>query len=160
MDCENQEALNEWNKQFPPIIAGVAAHDDTKFSARVNIHVIPRFKSKIIVIFGVNHKAQGIRDKVVFESFDQWKSPFGNIPVAVELRENIRKKLDPETFVVMNEVHQKEHSIEAFLAYLKLFNKDFQLLPIIFPTQTSFAKLQESAAALEIALSEEIKLKN
>ena len=47
------------------------------------------------------------------------------------MRELIKKTLPQEKYLISNDAHQLEHSIEAMIPFLDYFNPGFKLTPVI-----------------------------
>ncbi|MCP4218949.1 MAG: AmmeMemoRadiSam system protein B [bacterium] len=120
-------------KQVP--VAGIAPHDDYLYSARVSLPLFKSIQTKEVVIFGLAHSAvrkriedpQGI---IILDSHKFWQGLESNIPVS-PLRDFLIASLDKKHFVVSNEAHRHEHSIEAMLPFLQYYNPGIKITPII-----------------------------
>jgi len=109
------------------VIGGIAPHAGYIYCAKV---AVPLFeiigKSKVtydtVVIINPNHTGYG--HGVEIDKNEFWKTPFGEVEIDTELREDMN--------VEVGELAQKfEHSGEVLLPYLKYFiRSDFKILPI------------------------------
>lgn len=124
-------------KQFPLMgerrIAGaIAPHDDYLYAGRVYVHALREIRTPLVVLFGVCHAARrrGLQGKLIFDSFDAWKGPYGDCVVS-PLREEIVDALPPGMVLVSNEMHAGEHSLEAFIPFLQHYNQDVRILPVL-----------------------------
>ncbi len=115
-------------------IGGMCPHDDHLYAGRIYVDLLKDFKMDHIIIFGVAHKAKnwGVKDKLIFDEFDFWKGPYGNIKISF-LREKILSEMDTSLFIVSNKFHSEEHSIEGPLPFLQYYNKNIQILPVLVP---------------------------
>ncbi len=81
-----------------------------------------------VVVIGPSHNFY--LSTCVLDTYSAWETPFGLVHVDVNLREFLKEK----GFKVWNEVHEKEHSIEVQMPFLKYvferINKDFSFLPV------------------------------
>lgn len=112
----------------------ICPHDDYTYAGFLYESVLPFIKAKTIILFGVAHKAQkfNVERKLVFDSFDEWKEPYGNIKVS-PLREEIIKNLPPEDYIVHDSLQQAEHSVEALIPFLQYHNRNIQIISILVP---------------------------
>jgi AmmeMemoRadiSam system protein B len=114
--------------------AAVCPHDDYYYAGRLYALLMPYIKANTVILFGVFHKARvwDLDDKLVFDSFETWRGPFGPVEVS-PLRERIIAGLPADAYVVDNDMQQVEHSIEAIVPWLQAFNPDVQIVPILVP---------------------------
>jgi len=135
-------------------LAGISPHDDYLYAARVYAHLYPGIKAKRVVIFGVAHKARlfHVENALVFDTYPAWLGPFGNIPVADDLRRNIEERLDPGMVLVSDEVHDSEHSVEGLLPFLQYYDRGVEIVPILI-SYMGWERMDELAAALGKALA-------
>lgn len=110
----------------------IAPHDDYLYAGRVYVHALREIRTPLVVLFGVCHAARrrGLQGKLVFDSFDAWKGPYGDCPVS-PLRDEIIDALPPEMVLVSNELHAGEHSLEAFVPLLQYYNRNVRILPVL-----------------------------
>jgi len=146
--------------QKTSLIAGICPHDDYFYAGRGYIQLMKYMKAKRIVIFGVAHKAQtyNLHDRFIFDSFKNWRGPYGNIPVS-SLREKILKRLDENDYILHNEFQTIEHSIEALLPFLQYFNRTVEIIPILVPYM-KWERMDSLASRLASATAEIIEKNN
>ncbi len=142
------------------LIAGICPHDDYFYAGRGYIQLLRYIKAPIVVIFGVCHwaKTYNIEKEFVFDAFKKWRGPYGNIVVS-ELREEIEKKLSKDDYVIDNEIHSVEHSIEALLPFLQYYNRSVGIVPILVPYM-KWERMNELAGHLALVLAKIIKENN
>lgn len=114
------------------MIGAVAPHDDYLYAGPVYVHVMREIKVPLVILFGVSHTARrrNIQDKLIFDSFEAWKGPYGPCRVS-PLREAVAEALPGELVLVSNEIQAEEHSLEAFIPFLQYYNREVQILPIL-----------------------------
>jgi MEMO1 family protein len=115
--------------------AAICPHDDYTYASWLYPAVLKNLKAKTVVIFGVAHKARnfGLENRIVFDSFDEWQGPYGNVKVS-PLREKIMEKLDRELFVVHDSLQMAEHSVESLIPFLQHQNRDVEIISILVTT--------------------------
>ncbi len=141
-----------------PGVAGVISpHDDYLYAGRVYRKVLPLVTAKTVVLVGVFHKyrAFGARDVLVFDTYRAWRAPDGEVPVS-PLRAALTARLPKGTFVADAAMHDREHSLEALVYWLRHARPDVEIVPVIVPA-SSWTRLRELAAALGDALGAEMK---
>lgn len=133
---ELQSKAEKTSKKNSPqhFIAGICPHDDHLYAGKIYVDLLENFTTDHLIIFGVAHKARnwGIRDKLIFDDFDAWKGPYGNIKVS-SLREKVLSIMDTSLYLVSNKFHSEEHSIKGLLPFLQYYNKDIKILPVLVP---------------------------
>lgn len=144
---------NTWRVAITP-------HDDYAYVNNIYPKVLTGVKAKTIILFGVAHKARNfdLEDKLIFESFDAWSAPYGNVKIS-KLRNEIIQKLGDSLCIVNDEMHNVEHSLEALIPFLQYFNEDIEIVPILVPYM-SFDKMNEIAKPFANFLSEKMKKEN
>jgi len=117
-----------------PFAAAVCPHDDYYYAGRLYALVLPHIRAKIVVVFGVFHKARvfDCRNKIVFDSFARWRGPYGPVTPSA-LRDELIARLPAKDFIVNNDMHTVEHSVEAIVPWLQAYNPDVELVPILVP---------------------------
>jgi len=118
------------NSDLPALIAGISPHDDYLYAGRVYYPLFKNVKTKEVVIFGVTHGTvrKAINDPqnvLIFDDYKYWRGPYSNVEVS-GLREFLKNNLDPKFYMVNNEAHRLEHSIEASIPFLQHFNREKQ----------------------------------
>jgi len=145
------------------MIGAVCPHDDYLYAGPVYVEVMKRVKAPVVIIFGVCHAARrrGIQGRLIFDSYDAWRGPYGDCPVS-DLREDLMESLPGEYLMVSNEIHDKEHSIESLIPFLQYPGfggeervNDLSIIPVLV---TGFpGKLQRKVAGrFASALNEEM----
>jgi MEMO1 family protein len=107
----------------------ICPHDDYTYAGRMYTKALKNIKAKIVIIFGVAHKVK-IKDKLIFEDFDQWKSAYGNVKIS-PIREQIIQGLPKEYYMIDDSIHLKEHSVEAIIPFLQYYNRKVEIIPIL-----------------------------
>lgn len=153
IDPEDKRATTQIYK------AVICPHDDYAYAAGLYNKTLEGIKAKTIVLIGVAHKARNfnLENKLVFGSFDAWKSTNGNIKVS-SLRNDIIKILNKETYIVHDSMMQLEHSLEAITPFLQKNNKDVEIIPLLVPYMT-FKNMNLFSTELANALYQLIKKK-
>ncbi len=116
-------------------IAGIAPHDDYLYAGRIYYQLFSRVKTREVVIFGVTHSTVRKRigdpqKKVIFEEYRYWTGPFKKVGIS-KLREFLKENLAKDYYLVSNEAHRLEHSIEAMIPWLQYFNPGIKITPIM-----------------------------
>ncbi len=177
--CDSLESeLYLANEQRYPIIskrnliAAICPHDDYLYAGPVYLHVMREVRAPVIIMFGVSHHARhmGLEGKLVFDNFKAWKGPYGKLEIS-GLREDIIEALPEKLVLVDGDIHSKEHSLEAFLPFLRypelggegkiLDRKDFSfptILPILV-TRFKGESQREVADMLAAVLKKEMEKK-
>jgi len=150
LDSEDRETSGKTYK------AVICPHDDYAYAAGLYNKTLEGIKSKTIVMIGVAHKARNFKleNKLVFDSFDEWKST-DNVKVSA-LRQEILKQLPTDSYIVHDSMMQLEHSLEAILPFLKKNRKDVEIIPILIPYIT-FENIDLFSNNLSKALYETMK---
>lgn len=130
----------------------ISPHDDYAYVGGLYPKTLKGIEAKTLLIFGVAHKARllDLEDQLIFDDYDYWKGPYGNIRVS-GLRDEIRDLLPPAIWQVNDSMQKIEHSIEALLPFLQFYNRDIEIVPILVPYM-SFEKMQEIAGYLASAI--------
>ncbi len=149
------EALGE--APLPGVLGVVCPHDDYLYAARVYRKVLPLVTAKTVVLVGVFHKYRtfGARDVLVFDPYRAWSAPDGEVPVS-PLREAVLARMPRGTWVKDAASHDREHSLEPLVQWLKHARPDVEILPVIVPS-ARFERTVELATALGEALAAEMK---
>ncbi len=116
------------------LVAGWCPHDDYTLAARVYAHVTRAMKAKTIIMVGNAHwsEAFGVRSKIIFDDFQQWRGPYSPVRIS-PVREEILKRLAPASYVVNRQIAETEHSLEAIVPFLQYYNRDVEIVPILVP---------------------------
>ncbi len=115
-------------------IGGICPHDDHLYASRVYVHLSERITAPRVLLIGVFHRAimWELQDRMVFDQFEAWHGPWNDIKID-PMREELVAALRPETFVVNNAMHCREHSLEAIIPFLQRGHPDRTVLPILVP---------------------------
>ncbi len=145
-----------WNRSLEqgPWVGAVAPHDDHLYAGPVYVHVMPGVRAKTVVVIGVAHRARtwGEKNRLIFDRFSAWRGPYGPMPVS-SLRDDILERMNPDDYVVSNEFHAEEHSIEGLLPFLQYYNRDAEIVPVLVPYM-DWERMDELALDLGLALAE------
>ncbi|MGE0089155.1 MAG: AmmeMemoRadiSam system protein B [Bacteroidales bacterium] len=138
----------------------ISPHDDYTYVGNLYPKVLSGFKAKTVILFGVAHKARNynLHNKIIFDSFDAWQAPYGNVKVS-EIRNQIIAQLPDSLFLVHQEMQSVEHSLEAIVPFLQYYNNDVEIIPILVPYM-SFDKLNQISETFASALKNILDQKN
>jgi AmmeMemoRadiSam system protein B len=142
------------------LVAGISPHDDYLYAGKVYYPLFKKMNAPEVVIFGVTHstvrkKLNDPQNKVILDEFTAWKGPYKNIEIS-GLREYLKKNLDKELFMVSNEAHQLEHSIEGMLPFLQYMKRDVRITPIMV-TAMPYDSMNRAAGKVADVLAAYIK---
>ena len=142
------------------LVAGISPHDDYLYAGRVYYPLFKKLKTKEAVIFGVTHGTvrKEINDPkgvLILDEYAGWAGLSGTVAVS-PLRERIRKELAQADFIVSNQAHSLEHSIEAMVPWLQYSNPDIRITPIMV-TAMPFEKMEELSGRLAEILAAYMK---
>lgn len=140
--------------------AVICPHDDYSYAAGLYMKTLAGIKANTIVLIGVAHRARNfdLKDKLIFGSYEKWKSANGAIKVS-GLRNELTNKLPKDSYTVHNEMMQLEHSLEAIVPFLQHSNPEVEILPILIP-YNSFESLDLYSDLVASGLAELMKSKN
>src|SRR5262245_13120161 len=141
----------------PGVLGALSPHDDYLYAGRVYRAVLPLVTAKTVVVIGVFHQYRKyrVRDRIVFDTYEAWRTPDGPVPVSA-LREDLLRAM-PEGDALRDAAdHDAEHSIEAEVYWLKHINPSVEIVPILAPA-TRFERLEEIAGELGTALAGAMK---
>ena len=101
-------------------IGGICPHDDHLYASRVYVHLTERITAPRVLLIGVFHRAKlwGLRERIVFDAFDAWHGPWGEVEVD-PMRDELIRALPSTSYVVDNAMHCREHSLEAIVPFLQ-----------------------------------------
>lgn len=135
----------------------ICPHDDYTYAGSLYQSLIPHIRARTIIIFGVAHKAKkfGVEQKIVFDSFNEWKEPYGNMKVS-PFRSEIIKNLPTNDYIVHDSLQQAEHSIEAIVPFLQHYNRKIQIIPILIPAM-DFDMMQKYSSELAKSINSVMK---
>ena len=135
-----------------PAKAVLSPHDDYSYVGYLYPATLEQIKAKTVIIFGVAHKAKqlNLENRIIFDSYDYWKGPFGNVKVS-GLREKIMDNLPKGLYEVNDSMQAIEHSVEAMIPWLQYFNRKVQIISILVPYM-SFDRMKTIAKPLAEAI--------
>lgn len=147
---QDTEAATFHTDGNPKVI--ISPHDDYTYVGSLYPSALRNFRAETIIIFGVAHKAKllNLENQIVFDSYDYWKGPYGNVKIS-GLREEIIKQMPLQLFQVNDSMQRMEHSVEAVIPFLQYYNRNVQIVSILVPYM-SYEKMQEIAGPLSIAI--------
>jgi AmmeMemoRadiSam system protein B len=148
------------DKSDDPAKIVISPHDDYTYVGPIYPSVIHQIKSRIVIMFGVAHKASlsGLEDKIIFDSYSYWKGPYKDTHVS-GLREEIMAALDVGMYTINDSIHKVEHSLEALIPYLQYFNKKVEIVPILVPSM-SFDRMKLISESLADVIFKSAKQDN
>jgi MEMO1 family protein len=153
------DSVNKLNllKENTALRLAICPHDDYMYAGFLYESIIPHIKAKTVIIFGVAHKAKkfNVEQKLVFDSFDEWKEPYGNIKIS-SLREAIIKKLYRDDYIIHDSLQQAEHSVEAIVPFLQYYNRNVQIIPILIPAM-NFSMMEKYSLKLAEVIDKVMK---
>ncbi len=149
------------NIPHSPMLSAICPHDDHIYAGPLYLPIMERVHSKHLILIGVFHKARKwkIEDVLVFDDFQEWKGPYGNLMVDAVFRSAVLKELPQRDYIVNGEYHGVEHSLEAFVAFIQYFNPKSNILPILVPYM-KWEKMDQLAQDLSKAVSIVMKRNN
>ncbi len=114
--------------------AVICPHDDYAYAGGLYSKTLEGIKANTIVLVGVAHKARNfnLQDKVVFGSFEHWKSVYGNIRVS-GIRNELVEELAGDICIIHDSMMEIEHSLEAITPFLQCKNKKIEIIPLLVP---------------------------
>ena len=118
-----------------PLLAAICPHDDHALAGPVYLPVMEQVKAPRLILFGVAHKAWkwNVENVLIFDQFAAWDGPIGKTLVDTQLRAGLLKAMASEDVLVSNAHHAEEHSLEAFIPWIQLFDGDSKIVPILVP---------------------------
>ena len=110
------------------ILAAVCPHAGYMYSGSVAAYSYKALKEdstpKTFVIIGPNHGGMG--PAISIYPSGEWETPLGTVEIDSELAE----KIAGEKFVLNEEAHIYEHSVEVQIPFLQHIFKEFKIVPI------------------------------
>jgi AmmeMemoRadiSam system protein B len=130
----------------------ICPHDDYSYAGEMYPYVLKNLRTPLVILFGVAHKAKlfKIEDKIVFDSFQCWQGPYGQISVS-PLREELVAALPVEFYKTSDSLQQAEHSVEALLPFLQVYQPDIEIISILVPYM-NFSRIEAISQALARAI--------
>ena len=131
----------------------ISPHDDYTYVGWLYPAVLRNIKAKTVILIGVAHKARllNLENQIIFDSFEAWKEPYGNIKTS-PIRQEIIKHLPEGIFQVNDSMQKIEHSVEALLPFLQYYNPHIQIVSILVPYM-SYDRMKEIALPLAKAIN-------
>jgi len=144
------------------LVAAISPHDDYLLAGRIYYPLFNLIRTKEVVIFGVTHgtvrqEIKGLDSVLILDDYDLWPGPLKPVQVS-PLREYIKKNLKPAYFVVNDQAHELEHSIEALLPFLQYFNPEVKITPIMVAPMP-LDKMEEISSELARVIANYMKEK-
>ncbi|MFA5894070.1 MAG: AmmeMemoRadiSam system protein B [Candidatus Margulisiibacteriota bacterium] len=128
------------------LVALIVPHAGYQFSGQVAAYgyqqLVGRSFDRVILI-GASHKFSF--DQIALPGCDEFATPLGNVPVDRDFIANLTKL--NSRFVVDDEPHLAEHSLEVQLPFLQATLGQFKIVPLLFGN-ISLANCQALAYAL------------
>ncbi|MEI7830824.1 MAG: AmmeMemoRadiSam system protein B [Prolixibacteraceae bacterium] len=169
LDWQTDSVVNRINRTFPcelttakvaPNIAwrvAICPHDDYTYASWQYPALLKNLKAKIVVIFGVAHKARqlNISDRIVFDNYTYWHGPYKRIK-ASSFREQLIGALPKELYLISDSLQRVEHSVESMLPILQHFNRDVEIVSILVPFMNA-DKMDEIAKPIASAIAKIVK---
>ena len=138
----------------------ISPHDDYAYVGYLYPAVLKKIEAKTIIIIGVAHKAKklNLEDQLIFDSYDYWKGPYGNVKVS-GFRNEIMNQLPKDIYQVNDTMQKIEHSVEAIIPFLQYYNRDVEIVSILVPYM-SYGRMEKIAGPLANAINKVAKKKN
>ena len=138
----------------------ISPHDDYAYVGYMYPAVLKNIKAKTIILFGVAHKAKKLKleNQIVFDSYDYWKEPYGNVKVS-GIRDEIIKQLPKGIYQVNDTMQKIEHSVEAIVPFLQYYNRELEIVSILVPYM-SYETMDKIAGPLAKAIKKVVKKHN
>lgn len=130
----------------------ISPHDDYTYVGHLYPQLLQDIHAKTVILIGVAHKAKtlDLENRIIFDSHESWKGPYGNVAVST-LRNEILQNLDDSLYTVNDSMHRIEHSLEALIPFLQYFNRQVEIIPVLVPYM-SFSRMDSIAASLSEVL--------
>jgi AmmeMemoRadiSam system protein B len=146
--------------EYENLVAAISPHDDYLYAGEIYYPLYKLINTKEVVIFGVTHGAvrkeiDDPKNVLILDEFDKWKGPYGDVSIS-PLRETIKRELDSQYFIISNQAHRFEHSIEALIPFLQHYNREIKITPIMI-TAMSFERMDSLSAKLTEIVSTYVK---
>lgn len=153
LDAAGMKTQSSWRVAICP-------HDDYTYASWLYPAVLKNLQAKTLIIFGVAHKARNFKleNRIVFDSFDAWQGPFGEVNVS-PLREQIIEELPEELFVVHDSMQIIEHSVESMIPFLQKQNPATEIVSILVPCMSA-TRMDSIAQQLASAIKSVTTAKN
>jgi AmmeMemoRadiSam system protein B len=137
----------------------ISPHDDYAYASYIYPLALKNIHANTILLFGVAHRAKDfdLESIIVFDSYDVWQGPYGDIPVS-PWRQAIIDSLPDDVYTVNDTIMASEHSLEAIIPFLQYYNRNIEIIPILVPYM-HFCRMQEIINHLSVTIHE-IAIKN
>jgi AmmeMemoRadiSam system protein B len=147
---QHPETANFHFEGTPRVV--ISPHDDYAYVGSLYPAALRNIRASTVILFGVAHKAKlmKLENQVIFDSYDYWKGPFGNVKVS-DIREEIIDNMPEQLFQVNDSMERIEHSVEAIIPFLQYYNRNIQIVSILVPYM-SYERMQEIAGPLSMAI--------
>jgi MEMO1 family protein len=144
----------------PGVLAVLTPHDDTIYAGRVYRAVLPLVTAHTVIVVGVFHsyRKYGVRDRIVFDPYEAWRSPDGPVPVS-GIREELYAAMPREDVMQDAAAQDAEHSIEAEVYWLRHADPAVEIVPILAPA-ARFERVEAIATRLGDALAASMRKRN
>jgi AmmeMemoRadiSam system protein B len=141
----------------PGVFAVLSPHDDYLYAGRVYRTVLPLVTARTVIVVGVFHQYRKyrIRDRIVFDPYEAWRTPDGPARVSA-LREDLVSAMPGGDMLRDAAAHDVEHSIEAEVYWLRHADPSVEIVPILAPA-SSFERIEQIASRLGDALAAAMK---
>jgi len=138
----------------------ICPHDDYSYASYLYSASLKNIKSEVVILFGVAHKAAdyNLEDKIIFDNYKYWQTPYGNVKVS-PWRNKLKQILKEEHYITHNTIHGKEHSLESIIPFLKYYNNNVEILPLLIPYM-SFEKMTNLANDFSKAFAQIVQKEN
>jgi len=144
------------------LVAGISPHDDYLYAGPVYYPLFRSLRTKEAVIFGVTHgtvrkEIGDPRGVLLLDEFRSWSGLSREVEIS-PLRDWLKSRLPREDFIVSNQAHSLEHSIEALVPWLQYNNPGIRITPIMV-TAMPWERMEELSERLAAALADYIREK-
>ena len=144
------------------LVAGISPHVDYLSAGPVYEPLFRNLRTKEAVIFGVTHgtvrkEIGDPRGVLLLDEFRSWSGLSREAEIS-PLRDWLKSRLLTEDFIVSNQAHGLEHSIEALVPFLQYNNPDIRITPIMV-TAMPWERMEELSERLAAALADYIREK-
>ena len=128
------ELLNAQQPEGTIWKTAICPHDDYTYTNWLYPAVLKNIKANTVIMFGVAHQAYKfkLKNKIVFDSYDYWHGPYGNVKVS-PLRDEIISQIPRDIAIVHDSMQTVEHSVESMIPFLQYQNRDVEIISILVP---------------------------
>ena len=142
------------------LVAGISPHDDYLYAGRVYYPLFKKLRTREVVIFGVTHGT--VRNEIgdpqnilLLDEYPSWSGLGQEVKIS-PLRDWLKKQLPKDDYLVSNQAHDLEHSIEALIPFLQYENPQIKITPIMV-TAMPWERMSELAERLSTVLAAYMK---